>query len=67
MFFSQIKFRKKIKGQASVEYLVISAALVAALLTPVENNQNIMEICAEALQEWYSAFAYSKSLSSLPI
>jgi hypothetical protein len=57
---------KKINGQASIEYLIVCAALVAALLAPVTNEKNIMEICSEALQDWYSAFAYSKSLSVLP-
>ncbi|WP_299570156.1 hypothetical protein [uncultured Shewanella sp.] len=54
-------------GQASIEYIIVCGALVAALLTPISNDKNIMEVCSEALQEWYAAFAYSKSLSVLPI
>lgn len=54
------------QGQASIEYLVVCGALVAALLVPLENQKNIMEICIEALREWYTAFAYAKSLSALP-
>jgi hypothetical protein len=57
---------KKSAGLASIEYLVVCSALIIALLTPVENNKNVMEIATEALQEWYSAFAYNKSLSTLP-
>ncbi|MBW8183138.1 hypothetical protein [Shewanella nanhaiensis] len=56
----------KITGQASVEYLVVCAALVAALLTPIDDNSDVMDLCIETLREWYTAFAYSKSLSVLP-
>ncbi|QYK01995.1 hypothetical protein [Shewanella psychrotolerans] len=54
------------RGQASVEYLVVCGALIAALLTPVSNNQNVLEISADTLTDWYTAFAYNKSLSILP-
>ncbi|KIO38128.1 hypothetical protein [Shewanella sp. cp20] len=54
------------RGQASVEYLVVCGALVAALLTPVSNDNNVLDLCADALTEWYTAFAYTKSLSILP-
>jgi len=54
------------KGQSSVEYLIVCAALVAALITPLENNKSVIDSCSEALQEWYGAFAYSKSMSTLP-
>ncbi|WP_108946183.1 hypothetical protein [Shewanella halifaxensis] len=53
-------------GQASIEYIVVCSALVAALLTPIQNNQNVMDICLESLKDWYTAFAYSKSLPTLP-
>jgi hypothetical protein len=57
----------KLKGLASIEYLIVCTALILALLTPVENgDKNVMEICVETLTEWYTAFAYSKSLSILP-
>ncbi|WP_338726105.1 hypothetical protein V8687_22355 [Shewanella baltica] len=64
-----IHFKNKISfnnGQASIEYLVVCGALVAALLMPVNNQQNIMDLCINALREWYTAFAYAKSLSALP-
>ncbi|KVX01521.1 hypothetical protein [Shewanella frigidimarina] len=65
VFFHTTKIKQQ-HGQASLEYIIVCAALVAALLAPVTNEKNIMEICSEALQEWYTAFAYSKSLSVLP-
>ncbi|GAB1043544.1 MAG: hypothetical protein SPiBPW_19110 [Shewanella algae] len=60
---------KKQKGQASFEYLVVCGALVAALLTPIESqgDQNVVELCLEALRAWYTAFAYAKSLPALPL
>ncbi|AZG72094.1 class III signal peptide-containing protein [Shewanella sp. MF05960] len=54
------------KGQSSVEYLIVCAALVAALFTPLENDKSVINTCAESLKEWYSAFAYNKSMSTLP-
>lgn len=55
------------QGQASIEYLVVCGAIVAALFTPInENDQNVMQICIEALRHWYGAFAYAKSLPTLP-
>lgn len=58
--------KKHGRGQASVEYLVVCGALIAALLTPITNNQNVLEICADTLVDWYTAFAYNKSLPILP-
>ncbi|GIU45243.1 hypothetical protein TUM4438_18280 [Shewanella sairae] len=58
--------RSKQDGQASVEYIVVCSALVAALLTPIQNNQNVMDLCLDSLKDWYTAFAYSKSLPTLP-
>ncbi|WP_228290793.1 hypothetical protein [Shewanella cyperi] len=54
-------------GQASVEYLIVCGALIAALLTPIKDDQNVMEICVQALRDWYTAFAYTKSLPDLPL
>ncbi|WP_242620342.1 MULTISPECIES: hypothetical protein [Shewanella] len=54
------------RGQASIEYLVVCGALVAALLTPVQNDMSVLELCVQALREWYTAFAYTKSLTVLP-
>ncbi|WP_143562350.1 hypothetical protein [Shewanella sp. UCD-KL12] len=58
--------KTSIEGQASVEYLVVCSALIAALLTPIENDNNVMELCLDSLSDWYTAFAYSKSLPTLP-
>ncbi|WP_417763369.1 hypothetical protein [Shewanella sp.] len=54
------------RGQASIEYLVVCGAIVAALFTPITNDQNVMQICIEALRHWYSAFSFAKSLPTLP-
>ncbi|MEI8624642.1 hypothetical protein P4S67_10265 [Pseudoalteromonas sp. B137] len=69
----------RVKGQASVEYLVISIGLVLALLLPVpdseltDNNwlekykgKNIMEILSDKLKKSYSDYSYAKSLPPLP-
>ncbi|MFT5235204.1 MAG: hypothetical protein ACI8SK_000319 [Shewanella sp.] len=58
--------KHNVRGQASVEYLVVCSALIAALLTPIEDDNNVMEICIDSLRDWYTAFAYSKSLPVLP-
>lgn len=57
---------KQLKGQASVEYLVVCAALLAALLAPVQGDNSVIDLCIQALRDWYEAFAYHKSLSILP-
>lgn len=62
-----IKTRYRNYGQAAVEYLIVSGALITALLVPVDNNDNnIIEICLQAIRDWYVAFAYAKSLPALP-
>ncbi|MCL2913861.1 hypothetical protein L2725_08650 [Shewanella corallii] len=62
----KIKLFHKTTGQASVEYLVICAALLAALLWPWEGDTSPIEMCVQALIDWYEAFSYHKSLSILP-
>lgn len=58
---------KKNNGQASVEYLVVTAMLLLALLTPFgDENQNVLERCTTAVTDWYQAFAFSKSQPELP-
>lgn len=69
----------KLKGQASVEYLVISIGIVLALLMPVPDNEltdnnwldkykgkNIMEILSDKFKKSYSDYSYAKSLPPLP-
>ncbi|WP_341503840.1 hypothetical protein [Gallaecimonas sp. GXIMD4217] len=59
----------KAKGQSSTEYLVICAALTAALLTPIgqENPRNVLQWCADELKEAYAAYANQQSLTQLPV
>jgi spore germination protein GerM len=69
----------KSRGQASVEYLVISVGLVMALLLPVPDSEltdsnwlekykgkNVMEILTDKFKKSYSDYSYAKSLPPLP-
>ena len=56
------------QGQATTEYIIVCGALITALLVPIDNNdRNVIEICLQAIRDWYIAFAYAKSLTALPI
>ncbi|WP_024609566.1 hypothetical protein [Pseudoalteromonas sp. TB64] len=70
---------KNNKGQATVEYLIISIGLIMALLLPVPNNEltssnwlekyqgkNIMEILSAKFKRSYSNYSYAKALPPLP-
>lgn len=72
-------FVNKQRGQSSVEYLVISAALVFALLMPLPDNEltanswlsdyggkNVMEILADKFKKAYNNYSYAKALPPLP-
>lgn len=67
------------KGQSSVEYLVITAAMVFALLLPVPDNEltnnnwlaqyqgeNVVEILADKFKRAYNNYSYAKALPPLP-
>lgn len=59
-----------LKGQSSVEYLLVCGALVAALLVPIDQSsggKNVVEVCLDALKTWYVAFAHAKSQPPLPL
>lgn len=72
-------FVKKQRGQSSVEYLVISAALVFALLMPLPDTEltannwlsdyagkNVIEILADKFKKAYNNYSYAKALPPLP-
>lgn len=65
------------KGQSSVEFFVVTGALVAALLTPIPDNElggfleehqgdNAIEILTQKIKDSYAAYSYAKSLTPLP-
>lgn len=57
------------RGQSSVEYIIVCAALISALLVEVPSDdagRNVIEICSDEIRDWYKAFSYSKSLPTLP-
>lgn len=67
----------KHKGQSSIEYVVITGALVAALLTPVPSNElggflqehqgkNAIQILTQKIKDSYNAYSYAKSLAPIP-
>ncbi|MCZ8133208.1 MAG: hypothetical protein O9284_18225 [Steroidobacteraceae bacterium] len=45
------------RGQALAEYLVVTAVLAAALLTPWADGLSVMEHLLGALQRWYRHYA----------
>ncbi|MEM5551766.1 hypothetical protein HJP15_12345 [Pseudoalteromonas sp. NEC-BIFX-2020_002] len=70
---------KSDKGQSSVEYLVITAALVFSLLMPVPDNEltssnwltqyqgkNVIEILGDKFKRAYNNYSYAKALPPLP-
>ena len=52
------------RGQASVEYSIVSIFAVIALLIPDENGQLVLVTLAEVLKRNYTAFVYAISYSS---
>ena len=64
-------------GQSAVEFFVVTGALVAALLTPIPNNelggflqdhqgQNAIEILTKKIKDSYAAYSYAKSITPIP-
>ena len=54
----------KQRGQSMVEYLVVTSALVAALI--VGGNDNVMKSMRDALKGSYEGYAYTISIAELP-
>jgi len=50
-----------IKGFATVEYLVIVSALLLAILTPVSDGKNSVELLIEAFKNLYAGWIYIMS------
>jgi len=48
-------------GSAAVEYLIGSLIMVLALLTPLANGQNCIELLVHALREFFAGWAYALS------
>ncbi|WP_105199894.1 hypothetical protein [Pseudoalteromonas sp. T1lg10] len=70
---------KRTKGQSTVEYAIVTAAVAGALLTPVPRSElientwlkdyqgkNVMTILNDRLKRAYNAYSYAKSLPPLP-
>lgn len=49
------------KGFATVEYLVIVSALLLAILTPVSDGKNTVELLVEAFKNLYAGWVYIMS------
>lgn len=70
-------YNHKNKGQSSVEYLIVTAALAFSLLTPIPENElggflqdhkgdNAIEILTKKIKQGYGAYSYAKSITPLP-
>lgn len=51
----------KENGFATVEYLVVASALLLALLTPVVDGKNAIDLLVEAFKNFYAGWAYVMS------
>jgi hypothetical protein len=49
------------KGFATVEYLVVVSALLLAILTPVSDGKNTVELLVDAFKNLYAGWAYVMS------
>ena len=62
MFHLKQNQKKHQQAQASAEYLVVAAAILFALLLPIDNGKNVLELLQEAIIDQYDAYAYASSL-----
>lgn len=51
----------KSRGFASIEYLVVASALLLAILTPVSDGKNTVELLVEAFKDLYAGWVYVMS------
>lgn len=67
-----VKTRNRQRGQANVEYIVVTGALVAALLAEIYVSRedgskiNVIEKIEETYHLNYQGYSYAMSLSTLP-
>jgi len=54
--------RRKQKGASMAEYIIVSLALVAALLVPVRNGQSSVELLIEAFKTNHSGYVWGMSV-----
>ena len=70
---------KQQMGQSTVEYAIVTIAIVSALLTPIPEDeilknswledyqgQNVISILNDRIKRSYNAYSYAKSLPPLP-
>ena len=55
---------KKQQGQSMVEYLVVTSALIAALI--IGGNDSVMNKMGDALKGSYEGYSYTISVAELP-
>lgn len=55
--------RLKQGGQVATEYLVVTAAIVAAMLVPVANGESAARLLAEAIRNFFLNFSFMVSVS----
>ena len=71
------KNKNQQKGQSSVEFFIITSALIIALITPIPNNEmggflqqyqgsSVIEVLIETVKKNYAAYSYAKSVTPLP-
>ncbi|GEM_PF-1185397 len=59
--------KKREHGYTMTEYLVVTALLIAALLTPWEpTNENVIQLLMDAMKAEHSGFLYAIGLPPLP-
>ncbi len=61
------RFRKRHKGQANTEYIVVVGALVAALIVDVPGtDRSAIEHLSDVMKRNYTGYSYAISISELP-
>jgi hypothetical protein len=55
--------RTKQSGQVATEYLVVVAAIVLAMLVPVNGGQSAAQLLATAIRDFFLNFSFMVSVS----
>lgn len=55
-------YMRKITGQVSAEWLMVTAALIIALFVPFDGNQSAVAMFVEAVKDFHANSMFSLSL-----